>query len=514
MTLSSSGLRASGLSKEFGGVYALSDVSINLCPGEVTAILGENGAGKSTLLKILSGDYSPDKGSISIDGVSKTFANPFEARKSGIRVVSQEPQIVPDITVAENIFLGKLPGSKSGLVKHAELQGRAHEVLKKLGFAEILDVNLLAGNLSVSERQLLEVARSLSDEPYVILFDEPTSSLSDREANVLFTLIDRLKHEGHAIGYVSHRLEEIFRISDRLVVLRDGRTVGEGYTKDFHKNDLIRMMVGRDVSDRYSRVSRQTTGKVTMEVKHLTTDDVSDVSLDIHAGEILVLAGLVGAGRSELARALFGDKKVLSGDLLIDNKKYIFSSPSQAIDAGIGLVPEERRADALLMERSVSENVALCVFKELSRYGLVSDRKQAKLVDSFIKRFEIHARSSAQLVGELSGGNQQKTVLARWLARNLKVLILDEPTRGVDVGAREEIYAIIDDLAKQGLAILVISSDMTEVLGLADRIIVMSEGVVSGELSIAEATEEKILSLAMPGLESGEQTIKSEEIGL
>jgi L-arabinose transport system ATP-binding protein len=499
MTTKSSGLVAMGLSKQFGGVYALSNVNIELRSGEVTAILGENGAGKSTMLKILSGDYIPENGTISVDGEQKNFSSPFDARKSGIRVVSQEPQIVPDVSVAENIFLGKLPTGSTGLIKGKDLEKEAKAALKKFGFEDFLDVNLPAGKLSPAGRQLLEIVRTLSDDPYVVLFDEPTSSLSDRETDVLFALIQRLKDEGHAIGYVSHRLEEIFKISDRVVIIRDGETVGDGFTKDFDESSLIRMMVGRSVAGRYNRLSRQDGGKTVLELSRVTSDDVRDVSLKVRSGEVVVLSGLVGAGRSELVLAVFGDKKIHSGTVSIDGVPQKINSPAEAIHAGIGLLPEERRADSLIMERSVSENATLSVLKTLSHFGLVSDRKQRNLVDSYVKKLEVRIRSVDQLIGELSGGNQQKVILARWLATNLKVIILDEPTRGVDVGAREEIYKIIDNLAQQGLAVLVISSDMTEVLGLADRVIVMKDGTVSGELGIAEATQEKILSLAMSG---------------
>lgn len=289
MSEASSGLVAQGLSKIFGGVYALSDVSIQLRPGEVTAILGENGAGKSTLLKILSGDYIPDSGSIAIDGDKKIFSNPFDARKNGIRIVAQEPNIIPDISVAENIFLGKLPGAR-GLVKNALLVDKANEIVEKLGFSGFFDVTQLAGTLSPSGRQILEIVRTLSDDPYVILFDEPTSSLSDRETDLLFNLIERLRKEGHAIGYVSHRLGEIFKIADRVVVIRDGATVGDGPTQEFTEADLIRLMVGRSVDGRYQRASRQAGGKPVLELSHLTSKDVSDVSLTVHAGEIVVLA--------------------------------------------------------------------------------------------------------------------------------------------------------------------------------------------------------------------------------
>lgn len=502
MTQHSSGLKAEGLVKTFGGVKALSDVSIDLPPGKVTAILGENGAGKSTLLKILSGDYIPDSGKITVDDAQQSFSNPFDARKAGIRIVSQEPNIIPDISVAENIFLGKLPGS-GGWVNSQKLFTEAKKIVHRLGFDGFFDVTQRAGTLSPSDRQILEIIRTLSDDPYIILFDEPTSSLSDRETEILFDLINRLKASGHAIGYVSHRLNEIFEIADDVIVIRDGLTVGSGPVADFTEDDLIRKMVGHSVEGRHQRASRQLGGKTVLEVSHLTSDVDTDVSLSVHAGEIVVLAGLVGAGRSELARAIFGDMKTTAGTITVDGRRCDFHSPGDAMEAGIGLVPEERRQDALFMEQTVSENIAILSYKKLlNKAHLLSMRKQTAFAERYRQELKIRTSSVGQLVSQLSGGNQQKVVLARWLARNLKVLILDEPTRGVDVGAREEIYDIIDSLAKQGLAILVISSDMNEVLGLADRILVMREGRLSGELSITEATQEKILRLAMPTADS------------
>lgn len=501
MSEKSSGLVAKGLSKSFGGIHALSDVSIELRPGKVTAILGENGAGKSTMLKILSGDYIPDGGALSIDGEKKVFSNPFDARKAGIRIVAQEPNIIPDISVAENIFLGKLPGGR-GLVKRGEMIAKANEIVDRLGFKGFFEVGQPARELSPSGRQILEIVRTLSDDPYVILFDEPTSSLSDRETDLLFDLIERLRQEGHAIGYVSHRLGEIFRISDHVVVIRDGSTVGGGPTKDFTEDDLIKLMVGRNIDGRYKRVSRQTGGRPVLELEHVTTNDVKDVNLTVHSGEVVVLAGLVGAGRSELASAVFGDTKLTGGNIKVDGRVVHFRSPHDAMDAGIGLVPEERRSDALFLDRSVNENAALVVLKKFKKGLFLSGRKQRDLVETYKNKLKIRTRNIDQLVSQLSGGNQQKVVLARWLASDLKVVILDEPTRGVDVGAREEIYEIVDNLAKSGMAVLVISSDMNEVLGLADRVVIMREGEISGELSIDEATQEKILFYAMPKFEA------------
>ncbi len=488
------GLHAAGLSKAFAGVQALDDVEVTFPAGQVTALMGENGAGKSTLLKILNGDYQPDAGQVHIDGKRVAFASPLDARQYGLRVVAQEPEIVPFVSVAENLFLGALPGRV--VVQRDELRGRAQQAIERFGFGRMLNVDTLGIRLSPAQRQLVEILRCLIDDPRILLFDEPTSSLSDSETDVLFDLIGRLREEGIAIGYVSHRMKEIFRIADRVTVLRDGRLIGTRVVAESSDEEIVKMMVGRDLTNMYAR-NRSPLGEVVLSATDVTTDDVHDITLSVRAGEVVALAGLVGAGRSELAMAIIGDVPLRSGEIRIEGRAVTLRSPKDAIDRGVGLAPEERKADALVMVRSVKENLSLAVLDRLTRWGFVDRRAERTLVGEYIERMRVRTPSMDRPVENLSGGNQQKVVLARWLAEQARILILDEPTRGVDVGAKAEIYQIIDQLAAGGVAILLISSELPEVLGLADRIVVMQNGAITGELSHDAATEEAILALAM-----------------
>ena len=488
------GLEATHLSKGFIGVQALDDVDVTFPYGQVTALMGENGAGKSTLLKILSGDYRPDTGSITVKGKPMHFSTPLEARHAGVRVVAQEPEIVPFVSVAENLFLGALPGKV--LLKRDELFDRARTVISDLGFERMLPVGEIGIRLSPAQRQLVEIIRCLIDDPHILFFDEPTSSLSDYETDVLFELIARLRDEGKAIGYVSHRMKEIFRIADRVTVLRDGKLIGTVDVAESSTDEIVRMMVGRDLTHMYDRSSGEV-GPPALELIGVSSDDVTDISLTVHSGEVVALAGLVGAGRSELASVISGDVPASSGTIRVAGEPVRFGSPKDAIRRGIGLAPEERKADALIMIRSVKENLSLAVLDKLTRAGFVKRGEERDLVSTYIDKMRIQTPSMDRPVENLSGGNQQKVVLARWLAKQTSVLILDEPTRGVDVGAKAEIYSIIDQLASEGVAILVISSELPEVLGLADRIVVMQGGAITGELSRDDATEEKILALAM-----------------
>ena len=488
-------LHARGITKNFTGVRALAGVDLDLCAGKVTALMGENGAGKSTLLKILSGDYQPDAGTIKIEGTSVTFSTPVESRAAGVRVIAQEPEIVPFVSVAENIYVGSLPSSL-GIVSQRRLKERAQADLERFGFEKFLNPAMRGTDLSPAQRQMVEIVRALIDDPQVICFDEPTSSLSDTETRVLFDLIARLRDDGRAVGYVSHRMREIFEIADRVTVLRDGQIIGSRTIKESSVGEVVRMMVGRDLSTMFERTRHQL-GDIALELENVCTDDVADISLTVRRGEVVALAGLVGAGRTELALAIAGDRAVTSGTIKVHGEAKRFRSPTDAIAAGIGLAPEERKADALIMVRSVRDNIALAVLDGLSRFGVVNRRKERELAGKYIASLRIRTPSMAQLMQNLSGGNQQKVVLARWLAKETDILVLDEPTRGVDVCAKAEIYAIIDELAAKGVAVLVISSELPEVLGIADRIVVMQEGRVTGELAHADATEERILTLAI-----------------
>ncbi|MEA4944850.1 MAG: sugar ABC transporter ATP-binding protein [Propionicimonas sp.] len=488
-------LVATGITKTFPGVRALDNVDVSFPRGRVTALMGENGAGKSTLLKILNGDYQPDSGTITLGGHHVSFTSPSEARRAGLRVISQEPEIAPHVTVAENMYLGRMP-ARFGMVSQKAMKADAAHDLERLGFAGLLDPGQIAITLSPAQRQLLEIVRALIDDPAVICFDEPTSSLSDHEIAALFACIRRLRDDGRAIAYVSHRMREVFQIADSVTVLRDGRLVGSREVAEVGEQDIIQLMVGRDLSSMHQRTPHQP-GEVRLQLTGVTTADVRDINLAVRAREIVAIAGLVGAGRSELALAIAGDRPILSGAVEVDGRPLVSRTPGDAIARGVGLAPEDRKGDALVMIRTVRDNIALATLRKLSRFGFVSDRKERKLARTYIDRLNVRTPSMEQRVENLSGGNQQKVVLARWLAGDSQVLILDEPTRGVDVGAKAEIYRIIDGLAQAGAAILVISSELPEVLGLADRIVVMQNGHITGELTRAEATEEKVLALAM-----------------
>jgi ABC-type sugar transport system ATPase subunit len=485
-------LEAKGIAKSFGPVRALHDV-LQLRAGEVTAIMGENGAGKSTLLKILTGDYRPDEGSLELAGAPVNFTDPRHSRLAGLRVIAQEPEVIAHVSVAENTYVGALSGA---VFNKNALYAKTRTDLAKYGFERLIAPDALGSSLSPAQRQIVEIMRALADQPKVICFDEPTSSLGDEESAILFALIRRLRDEGVAIGYVSHRMNEIFQLADRITVLRDGGLVGTKPVNETDHNELVRMMVGRDLSQFFHRDPVEP-GATVLELRGVTNEHVSDIDLTVRAGEVVGVAGLVGAGRSELMKTILGDIPLTSGEIVISGKVVNFRSPADAIAAGIGFAPEERKAEALVLQRSVRDNIALAVLKTLSRWVFVKDKAERALADTYITRLRIRTPSSDQIVGNLSGGNQQKVVLARWLATGPKLLVLDEPTRGVDVGAKAEIYAIIDELAHAGVAVLVVSSELPEVLGLADRICVMAAGRIVGVRNRGEATEESILALAM-----------------
>jgi ABC-type sugar transport system ATPase subunit len=490
-------LRMIGVSKQFGPVHALREVSVDFRAGEVTALMGENGAGKSTLLKVLIGALPIDAGTVELDGRGVTFTDPTASRAAGVRVVAQEPEIIPHVSVAENIYVGALP-ARGRLFRKAELVAKAAELIAAHGFGQVLHPETLGSRLTPAQRQLVEILRALTDQPRVIAFDEPTSSLADGEVELLFTLIRRLREQGVAVIYVSHRLKEVFALGDRIAVLRDGAHVGTRTVAGTSEAELIRMMVGRDLSSLYhDDLARPAPGDVVLEVTGLSSADVRDISFQVRAGEIVGLAGLIGAGRSELVRALIGAEPVTGGSVTFQGKERRFHSPKDAVRAGIGLAPEERKAEALFLQRSVRENTATAIYERIRRFRVINRKAERATVATFLDRLRVRTPGMEYPVANLSGGNQQKVVLARWLARNPALLILDEPTRGVDVGAKSEIYAIIHELAAAGIAILMVSSELPEVLGLADRIIVMQNGRVTGELPRAGATEEGILALAM-----------------
>jgi L-arabinose transport system ATP-binding protein len=492
------------LRKSFGGVHALRGVSVEARGGEVLALVGENGAGKSTLLKILSGAYTPDGGAMWVDGEPVRFTSPRAAHASGVRVIYQEPEIIPHVSVAENIYVGELP-ARAHVFRRRSVHDRARADLARYGFTHALRPDALGEQLSPAQRQLVEIMRALIANVRVIAFDEPTSSLSDTEVEALFTLIRRLRADGVAVVYVSHRLPEIFTIADRVTVLRDGAVVDTRPVRETTTEELVSMMVGRDLTGMYARKAHPH-GEVVLSVRHLTSGKVDDISFDVRAGEVMGISGLVGAGRSELAHTIVGSEPRTAGDIRVAGRSVRIRSPRDAIRAGIGFVPEERKAQALLMERSVRDNISLAVLRRISRAHIVRRAEERRIAAEFVRRLNVRTPSLEDVVANLSGGNQQKVVLARWLASRPRALILDEPTRGVDVGAKAEIYDAIDSLAADGLAIVVISSELPEILALSDRVLVMQSGRIAGELPRQDATEQRILELAMAGNLAGAAT--------
>jgi ABC-type sugar transport system ATPase subunit len=488
-----------GIGKSYPGVRALDNVNFKAEGGKVLALLGENGAGKSTLLKILSGDQQPTDGEILVDGQKVTFHSPHDAHAAGISVIYQERQLMPSMSVMENIYAGALPVKGKGpLVDKKKLYQDTKDLIDFFGLD--IDPYELVGRLSIANQQMVEIMKAYRRNSDIIAYDEPTAPLSEKEIELMFQGIEKQKARGMAIIYVSHRMNEIFRITDEIVILKDGKHVATMQTKETTEAELITKMVGRDIGDTYSSLRRNTPQEeVVLEVKNLNTPKVRDVSFQIHAGEIVGLAGLVGAGRTEVARAIFGADPITSGEVWLNGQKMNFHSPRDAIDAGIALCPEDRKEQGLVMYRSISDNVALPVVEYLKK-GLFVDKSIAgKLADKAVETYAIKTPTIQKMVAELSGGNQQKVILGRWTsdAVKTKLLILDEPTKGIDVGTKAEIYQKVCDLASQGIAVLFISSELTEVINLADRIVVMRGGSISGELPRAEATEENVLTLAM-----------------
>ena len=488
-----------GIGKSYPGVRALDNVNFKAEGGKVLALMGENGAGKSTLLKILNGDQPATEGEILVDGQVTAFHSPHDAQAAGISVIYQERQLMPSMTVMENLFADSLHTNKFGLVDRNLLYKDALEIINEFGLN--IDPSAIVGHLSIANQQMVEVMKAYRRNSDIIAYDEPTAPLSEKEIDLLFKVIAKQKAAGKAIIYVSHRMSEIFEISDEIVVLKDGKHVGTLTTADTNSAELITMMVGRDIGDTYSSLRRNTPQEeVVLEVKNLCSPKVHDVSFTVHKGEILGLSGLVGAGRTEVARAIFGADPVTGGEIYLNGKKVEFRNPREAIDAGIALCPEDRKEEGLLMYRSISDNISMPVVNSLKKRSKFIDRsKSAELAEKAVKDYAIKTPSIFKLVAELSGGNQQKVILGRWTNEMMdtKLLILDEPTKGIDVGTKAEIYQKICDLASEGMAVLFISSELTEVINLSDRVVVMRGGSVSGELSRSEATEENVLTLAM-----------------
>ncbi|MFO1039312.1 MAG: sugar ABC transporter ATP-binding protein [Geminicoccaceae bacterium] len=485
-----------GLSKRFGVVQALKSVSLDFPAATVTALVGENGAGKSTLMRILEGEHTPDAGRITVDGRPAQFAAAREAHEAGIRVVHQEPEIIPELSVAENIFIGDLKARGGVFLDRADLAARTRAMLARFGIERAIDPSISCRALGPAQRQLIEIMRALRPGVRLLCLDEPTSSLTDEESQRLFALVRQLRGDGVGIVYISHRLREVMDLADRVAVLRDGELVAVRDASGIDEPTMMRLMVGRDLGELFDHTSHARP-EVALELRGVTTAKVQDCSLTLHAGEVLGVGGLVGAGRTELARAIFGVDPQLAGETLVSGRKLNARSPADAILAGLGLVPEDRKQEALLLLRSVRDNVSLCVPEKVSKLGFFDRGAETGLVGALTRRLGVKTPTIEQEVRKLSGGNQQKVVFARWLAREPRILILDEPTRGIDVGAKLEIYRLIEDLAAAGIAVLLISSELPELLGLTDRVAVMRGGRIVGILPTVEATEESILTLAM-----------------
>jgi ABC-type sugar transport system ATPase subunit len=487
-------LEAVHISKQFPGTLALDDVHLELLPGEIHAVMGENGAGKSTLMKILSGVYSADSGEIRFEGRPISPASPREALMLGIAIVHQELSVVPTLTVAENIFPGHLPTNFLGMVNYRQLYQNADRVLQNMNVA--VDPRAMVENLSIANQQLVEITKTLSSNCKVLILDEPTSALTDSEADHLLSLLRRLASDGVGIVYISHKLKEIFALADRVTVLRDGRYIGTERVSDVTPDHVIRMMVGRELGAMYPEKSARS-GAALMEVRNLRLPgSAGQNSFSLYDGEILGFAGLIGSGRSELARAIFGAEPKSGGEIFLNGSRVDIRSPKDAIALGMGYLPEDRKAAGLFLEMSLKLNIEAAVIGEVSRGGFVAPAKETALAQEYVRQMNISTPSVEQEVRRLSGGNQQKALVSKWLSIKPKILIVDEPTRGIDVGAKKEIHFLLRRLAESGVGVLMISSELPEVLGMSDRILVMHEGAIAGEFRSSEATEENIIRAA------------------
>lgn len=496
-------LELKNITKEFPGVKALDSVSFNIKKGELHTLVGENGAGKSTLMKILSGAYQPTEGKIIYDGNKIQFSDPKEAQNAGISIIHQEFSLIPYLNPVENIFLGHEIRKKNGLLDKKTMKNKAEDILSRLNVQ--VDLEKPIYRMSIAEQQFVEIAKALVFESKVIIFDEPTASLTGNEIKDLFSLIDSLKNNDVTIIYISHHLDEIFQIGDRLTVLRDGQRIGTKEVVDCSKQDLIKMMVGREIRKSFPERADKSfeKNKPLLRVEKLIDDKglLKNINFDLYEGEILGVAGLVGAGRTEMVRALIGADKTKEKEVFINGDKVYIKNPSQALDLGIGLIPESRKEHGLVLGMSVKNNISLSVLDQIKNsFGFLNSKKEKEMARLLIEDLSIKTPNQNQLVKNLSGGNQQKVVLAKWLNTKSRVLIFDEPTRGIDVGSKEEIYELITDLADQGLSIILVSSELPEVLGLSDKILVMYEGKQMTEISKEEATSEKIMNYATGGI--------------
>ncbi len=496
-------LEIKDLSKDFSGVYALKQVNLEIYPGLVTALVGENGAGKSTLMKLISGVYHHFQGEIIYNKQNIAFKNPKEAASHGIVIIHQELNLLPHLNITENLFLGNEITTPLGILDYKKMHKKAGELLQRLH----LDISPTTelSQLRVGQQQLVEIAKALLFESKVLIMDEPSSAISDQEVELLFRIIRELKEKGVAIVYISHKFKELFEIADRFSVLKDGVSMGSGWIKDTTKDELIKLMVGRNLSDSFEKKSHVRKEEI-LKVEHLSfrhpekknTFLVQDINLKLHKGEIIGICGLMGAGRTEVLEAIFGlHPKLVSGDIEIDGKKVKINKVKEAIDSGLALVPEDRKLQGLVLNMNVSKNTSLASLDFLNKYIFLNRRKENELSNKFVEKLKTKVSSRNLDVEKLSGGNQQKVVIAKWLATNPKVLLLDEPTRGIDIGAKIEIYKLMIELASQGLGILFVSSELPEILAVSDRIIVMSESKQTAIMNREEANEEKIMRAAL-----------------
>lgn len=487
-------LQLNNIEKAFPGVKALDKASLNVYPGRVMALMGENGAGKSTLMKVLTGIYHKDAGSILYQGRETTFKGPRDSQQAGISIIHQELNLIPQLTIAENIFLGREITTKFGRIDWAKMYQMADKLLARLKVKH--SAKTLLGELSLGEQQMVEIAKALSFESRVIIMDEPTDALTDTETQALFGVINELRNQGCGIVYISHRLKEIFEICDDITVLRDGKFIAQCAVAETDEEGLIEMMVGRKLEEQYPRIDVKH-GETCLQVAGLTGSGVHDVSFSLKRGEILGISGLMGAGRTELMKVIYGALPSERGVINLDQKTINPVSPQDGLANGIAYISEDRKGDGLVLGLSVKENMTLCALDKLSKGMQIQHGDEVTAVDDFIQLFNIKTPSREQIIGNLSGGNQQKVAIAKGLMTRPKVLILDEPTRGVDVGAKKEIYQLINKFKAEGMSIILVSSEMPEVLGMSDRILVMHEGRITGEFDAKDANQEKLMACAV-----------------
>lgn len=486
-------LELSAVAKSFGAVVALSDGELTLESGSIHALVGENGAGKSTLVKIIAGLYRPDRGEYRLDGRPVDFHTTAQAKDAGVAVIYQEPTLFPDLTVAENIFIGRQPRGRLGLIDRSAMREKSRELFAQLGVP--IDPDRLAEGLSIADQQIIEIAKAISMEAHVLIMDEPTAALSGTEVDRLFTVARNLRDKGAALLFISHRFDEVFELSDHITVMRDGEYIATHRTEETTVATMVREMVGRDVAQMFPKTQAEI-GEVVLRVDNLRSAGVfEDVSFEVRAGEIVAFAGLVGAGRTEIARAIFGIDHYDSGRVEFLGSQLPAGNPMASIDAGIGFVPEDRRKQGLVLELPVGRNATLTLRHALARFGLISGGRERQKAQEWTTKLQVKGSLDAE-AGTLSGGNQQKVVLAKWLATEPRLLIVDEPTRGIDIGTKAEVHRLLSDLAGRGIAIIMISSELPEVLGMADRVIVVREGRIAAQLDREEASPESVMHAA------------------